>query len=139
MLIPELIFAGISFLIIWIFGSIILWLAGKVVSGYNAKFTDALWISLIGAIIQTLLGLAMTFFVIPLLPAGLLGLILGTVVPLIIVLIVYIWLIMHFFDTGFLGALAVGILYFIFMIIIGIVLIIIGAILLVFLIMIFGP
>lgn len=126
MQLAELIIFIIGFLISWILGSLILWAAGKVVSGYNAKFTDALAISLLGSIINY--GVSWVF--------GFLGftdIIFGLIVPLIIVLIVYIVLIMHFFDTGFLGALAVGILYFIFMIIIGIVLVIVGVILLVIL------
>ncbi len=137
MLIAELIFAAISFLIFWLVGSLILWLAGKVVSGYNAKFTDALAIALLGAIINMGLSWVMEVFVIPILPPGLTGFFLGVILPLIIVLIVYIWLIMHFFDTGFLGALAVGILYIIFMIIIGIILVIIGAVILILLLTIF--
>jgi hypothetical protein len=139
MLIAELIFLAITFLIFWLLGSLILWGAGKVVSGYNAKFTDALLISLLGAIINMGLTWVMESFVIPMLPPGLIGLILATVVPLIIVLIVYIVLIMHFFDTGFLGALAVGILYFIFIFIIGLVLVMVGVVLLVILVAIFGP
>ncbi len=126
MQLAELIILVIGFLISWILGSLILWGAGKVVSGYNAKFTDALLISLLGALINY--GVSWVF--------GLFGftdLIFGLIIPLVIVLIVYIVLIMHFFDTGFLGALAVGILYLIFMIIIGIVLVIIGVVLLVIL------
>ncbi len=130
MQLAELIFAIISFLIIWLLGSLILWLAGKVVSGYNAKFTDALLISLLGAIINYGVGWVFGFF-------GFTDFIFGFVVPLIIVLVVYIVLIMHFFDTGFLGALAVGILYFIFIIIIGIVLAVIGIVLLFILLAIF--
>ena len=139
MLIAELIFMAIVFLITWLFGSLVLWGAGKIVSGYNAKFTDALLISLLGAIINIGIDWVMDTYVIPMLPPGLLSLILGLLVPLIIILIVYIVLIMHFFDTGFLGALAVGILYFIFMIIIGIILVVIGVVLLFILIAIFGP
>jgi hypothetical protein len=114
----------------WLFGSFVLWLAGKVVSGYNAKFTEALIISLLGTIINIGVSWVFGFF-------GFTDLIFGVIVPLVIVLIVYILLIMHFFDTGFLGALAVGILYFIFMIIIGIILLIIGVILLVLLLALF--
>ena len=134
----ELFFAAIVFIIVWLFGSLVLWLAGKLVSGYNAKFTDALAISLLGAIINWGISWVMDNFVASLLaPLGLVGMIIGLVVPLLIVLIVYILLIMHFFDTGFLGAFAVGILYLIFMIIILIVLgifavIIIGLLLLIF-------
>ncbi len=131
-----IVFIVIPFLIIWIFGSLVLWLAGRVVSGGNAKFTDALIISLLGAIINTALTFALDLWVLPLLPPG--WELLGLVLPLIIILIVYIWLIMRFFDTGVAGALAVGILYIIFMIII---LIILGfiAVMLLFLLLPFFP
>jgi hypothetical protein len=111
----------IPFLIFWIAGSFVLWIAGRIVSGpENAKFTDALWISLLGAILNVALTWVMDNFVTPLLlPLGFLGEILALVLPLIIILIIYIWLIMRFFDTGVLGAFAVGILYVIFIIIIG--------------------
>jgi uncharacterized membrane protein YvlD (DUF360 family) len=139
MQIVELIVLVISFLIVWLFGSLVLWVAGRVVSGpENAKFTDALWISLLGAIINEVLGWVMDTFVAPLLlPLGLIGVIIALVVPLLVVFIIYIWLIMHFFDTGILGAIAVGLLYFIFMIIIGFILIFIGVFLLVLLLALF--
>ncbi|MFX1318482.1 MAG: hypothetical protein ACFE9D_10975 [Promethearchaeota archaeon] len=137
MQIVELIVEGIIFLILWLFGSLILWLAGKVVSGYNAKFTDALIISLLGTIISRVFNWVMVTFVSSyLLSLGLIGAILVILIPLIIVLIVYIVLIMHFFDTGFLGALAVGILYVIFMVIILIILgIFIGVLILLLLVL----
>ncbi|MFX0079599.1 MAG: hypothetical protein ACFE8O_10215 [Candidatus Hermodarchaeota archaeon] len=113
----------IPFLIFWIAGSLILWIAGRIVSGpENAKFTDALWISLLGAILDVALTWVFDNFIAPaLLPFGLIGDILILVIPLIVILIIYIWLIMRFFDTGVLGAFAVGILYIIFIVIIGII------------------
>ena len=127
----------IPFLIVWLLGSLILWIAGRVVAGpENAKFTDALWISLLGAIINEILGWVIDTFVGPLLPAGLIGQILAIAIPLLVVFILYIWLIMHFFDTGILGAIAVGLLYVIFMIIIAFILVFILVLLLIWL---FGP
>lgn len=113
----------LPFIIFWIAGSLILWIAGRIVSGpENAKFTDALWISLLGAILDTALTWVFDNFVTPSLPTmGPIVDLIISLLPLIIVLIIYIWLIMRFFDTGVLGAFAVGILYFIFIVIIGII------------------
>ncbi|MFX1342196.1 MAG: hypothetical protein ACFFAL_05810 [Promethearchaeota archaeon] len=129
----------IPFIIFWIAGSLILWIAGRIVSGpENAKFTDALWISLLGAILDVALTWVFDNFVASaLLPLGLIGDILILVIPLIIILIIYIWLIMRFFDTGVLGAFAVGILYIIFIVIIGIIMAILAATLLVLLLLLF--
>lgn len=137
-IIEFIILVIIPFLIMWLFGSLILWGAGRIVAGpENAKFTDALWIALLGAILNEVLSWVIENFVSPLLiPLGLIGQIIAIVLPLLVVFILYIWLIMHFFDTGVLGAIAVGLLYMIFMIIIAFILVF----LLVFLwILIFGP
>jgi hypothetical protein len=115
-----LIILGLSFLVIWLVTSLVLWIAGRVVSGENAKFTDALLITLIGGILNfILLWLFQTFIQPWLLPLGTLGVILIISIPWLIVLIVYIWLIMKFFDTGILGAIAVGLIVIIISIIIG--------------------
>ena len=59
----------LPFIIFWIAGSLILWIAGRIVSGpENAKFTDALWISLLGAILDTALTWVFENFVLPALP-----------------------------------------------------------------------
>jgi hypothetical protein len=134
MQIGFLITLGLIFLVVWLFTSFILYLAGRVVSGENAKFTDALLITLIGNILNVILLTVFTIFVAPLLlPLGLLGTLLVTILPWIIVLFVYIWLVMRFFDTGILGAIAVGLIVIVISIIIGIAMIIVGVILLVLL------
>lgn len=134
MLIGFLITLGLIFLFVWLFTSFILYLAGRVVSGENAKFTDALLITLIGNILNVILLAAFTIFIEPLLlPLGLLGTILVLVLPWIIVLFVYIWLVMRFFDTGILGAIAIGLIVIVISIIIGVIIIIAAAILLIIL------
>jgi len=127
----ELILLGLSFLVIWLVTSFILWLAGRVVSGENAKYTDALLITLIGNIINFILLYLFQFFVESLLlPLGLIGVILIISIPWLIVLVGYIWLIMKFFDTEILGAIAVGILVVVISIIIGVIFVAYGLLLL---------
>lgn len=133
MLIPELIIGGIILLIIWLITSFVLYLAGRVISGANAKFTDALLITLIGNILNFIISMLFTFFVDPILVTLPFGGLLSLIIPWIIVLIIYIWLIMKFFDTGVLGAIGVGLLVIIISIIIAFILGIFLAVLLLFL------
>jgi uncharacterized membrane protein len=71
----------------------ILWLAGRwLVGGAKAKFTDAIWIAVLGIIINAILG---TFVY------GALG--------LIVAAIVWMALIKHFFDAGWGKAILIGI------------------------------
>lgn len=131
MQLAGLILLGLSFLVIWLVTSFVLWLAGRVVSGENAKFTDALLITLIGNILNFILLYLFQLFIQPfLLPLGLIGVILIISIPWLIVLVVYIWLIMKFFDTGILGAIAVGLLVVVISIIIGVIFVAFGLLLL---------
>ena len=92
----------------------ILWLAGRALAGKEkAKFTDAIWIVVLG----TVIGALVSWF------AGSLGWI-GT----IIMIIVWLALIKHFFDCGWLKALAIAIIAIIVYIIIFFILIAILAI-----------
>jgi len=91
----------------------VLWIAGRLLAGKDkAKFTDALWIvvlgTVIGAVFQALLE-------------GILGL-LGS----IIMLIIWLALVKHFFDTGWLKALVIAIVAIIIYIIIVALLVLIG-------------
>ena len=92
----------------------ILWLVGRALAGKDkAKFTDAIWIVVLG----TVIGALVSWF------AGSLGWI-GT----IIMIIVWLALIKHFFDCGWLKALAIAIIAIIVYIIIFFILIAILAI-----------
>jgi len=91
----------------------VLWIAGRLLAGKDkAKFTDALWIvvlgTVIGAVFQALLE-------------GILGL-LGS----IIMLIIWLALVKHFFDTGWLKALVIAIVAIIIYIIIVAILVLLG-------------
>jgi hypothetical protein len=92
----------------------VLWLVGRALAGKDkAKFTDAIWIVVLG----TVIGALVNWF------AGNLGWI-GT----IIMIIVWLALIKHFFDCGWLKALAIAIIAIIVYVIIFFILIAILAI-----------
>jgi hypothetical protein len=91
----------------------VLWIAGRLLAGKDkAKFTDALWIVVLG----TLIGAVFQAFL-----EGILGL-LGS----IIMLIIWLALVKHFFDTGWLKALVIAIVAIIIYIIIVAILVLLG-------------
>ncbi len=87
-----------------------LWLSGRALVGKEkAKFTDAIWIVVLGIIIGTVLGVFLK---------GIIG--------TIVVLIIWLALIKHFFDCGWLQALAIAIIAVIIFAVVTIILGIIG-------------
>jgi len=95
----------------------VLWVVGKWFVGKDkAKFTDALWIGVLGVVIGAVIGFFLSgWFVI-----------LGT----LIMIVVWIALITHFFDCGLLRGLVIaiiaGIIYWIISIILSIILVALG-------------
>ena len=88
----------------------VLWLAGRVLVGSDkAKFFDAIWIVLLGTVIGAVVG----DFV-------------GSLVAAVIMFIVWLALIKHFFDCGWLMALAIAIIAVILFVIIAAVLAFVG-------------
>ncbi len=88
----------------------ILWLAGRaLVGGQKAKFTDAIWIVLLGTVIGVVAG---TFV--------------HGLVAAVLMLIVWLVLIKHFFDCGWLMALAIAIIAVIIFIVVIVILAAIG-------------
>ena len=88
----------------------VLWLVGRaMVGGAKAKFTDAIWIVVLGIIINTILGT---------LVHGAIG--------FIVTLIVWVALIKQFFDAGWGKAIVIGIVAIIVLIIIAFVLAFLG-------------
>jgi hypothetical protein len=86
----------VGVLIQLIIGTVILapalWVAGRWISGKEkAKFSDALWIALLGIIINVVVA----YFI-------------GNLVATIIVFIAWLLLIKHFFDCGWLKALLIA-------------------------------
>lgn len=88
----------------------ILWLAGKALVGKEkAKFTDAIWIVILGTVIGTFFG---AFFT--------------GIIAAIILLIIWLALVKHFFDCGWLRAFAISILAVIIFVVIVAILALIG-------------
>ena len=88
----------------------VLWLAGRALVGKEkAKFLDAVWIILLGTAIGAVIGAFI-----------------GGLVAAIIMFIVWLALIKHFFDCGWLMALAIAIIAVIIFVIIVAVLAFIG-------------
>lgn len=70
-----------------------LWISGRLIAGKDkAKFTDALWIVFLGTIINTVVG---AFF--------------GNLIATIILLIIWLALIKHFFDCGWIKAIIIAV------------------------------
>jgi hypothetical protein len=87
-----------------------LWLAGRALVGKEkAKFTDAVWIVVLGTVIGAVVGAYFS----------------GLVVA-VIMLVVWLALIKHFFDCGWVMALAIAIIAVIIFIVIVAVLALIG-------------
>ena len=88
----------------------ILWLVGRSLAGKDkAKFTDAIWIVVLGIIIGAIIGA-----------------LIGGLIASIIMFFVWLLLIKHFFDCGWLKAFAIAIVSVIVFIIILFVLALIG-------------
>jgi len=88
----------------------VLWLSGRALSGKDkAKFTDAIWIVVLGTVIGALLGSVFSGYI-----------------ASIIQLIIWLALVKRFFDCGWLKALAISILAVIIFIAIAFVLAMLG-------------
>ena len=88
----------------------VLWLVGRaLVSKDKAKFTDAIWIVVLGTIIGAIVG----FFV-------------GSLISAVIMFVVWLALIKHFFDCGWLKAFVIAVIAVIVFIVIVAILAIIG-------------
>ena len=88
----------------------VLWLVGRSLAGKDkAKFTDAIWIVVLGIVI----GAIVSYFV-------------GGLIAAVIMFFVWLGLIKHFFDCGWLKALAIAIIAVIIFIIIAFLLALIG-------------
>ena len=95
----------------------VLWIVGKLFVGKDkAKFTDALWIGVLGVLIGAVVGF--------LLPGW------GAILGLLIMIVVWIALISHFFDCGWLKAIVIaviaGIIYLSISLILSAILVLLG-------------
>lgn len=106
----DIVAALINIVVSTIILSPVLWFTGKSLVGKEkAKFFDAIWIVLLGTIIGAVVG----FF----LPA---------LVAAIVMFIVWLALIKHFFDCGWLMAFAIAVVAVVIFVVIAIILGIIG-------------
>ena len=88
----------------------ILWLAGRALAGKDkAKFTDAIWIVVLGTIIEAIIGALV-----------------GSLISAVIMFVVWLALIKHFFDCGWLKAFVIAVIAVIIFIIIVTILAFIG-------------
>ena len=88
----------------------VLWLAGRALVGKEkAKFLDAVWIVALGTIIGAVVGA-----------------LIGGLLAAIIMFVIWLALIKHFFDCGWLMALAIAIIAVIVFIVIAVILAFIG-------------
>lgn len=88
----------------------VLWASGRLLVGKKkAKFTDAVWIVILGIIIWGIFGVLFVGFV-----------------AFIIQLLIWLGLIKHFFDCGWLKALAISILAVFIFVMITIILAVVG-------------
>lgn len=88
----------------------VLWLVGRALVGkQKAKFTDAIWIVILGVVIGAIVGA-----------------LIGGLIAAIIMFVVWLALIKHFFDCGWLMAFAIAIIAVIVFVIIVFILALVG-------------
>jgi hypothetical protein len=96
----------------------VLWIVGKWFVGKDkAKFTDALWIGVLGVVIGAGIGFLVTGWV-------------GTILGTLIMIVVWLALITHFFDCGLFKGLVIaviaGIIYWVVTLILSAILVALG-------------
>jgi hypothetical protein len=95
----------ISLIVNIIILSPVLWIAGRLLAGKDkAKFTDALWIVVLGTIIGSIFQYVFS-----------------GIIAALIVLFIWLALVKHFFDTGWLKALAIAIVAILIWIVIAVI------------------
>jgi len=88
----------------------VLWLSGRALVGKDkAKFTDAIWIVVLGTVIGAIVGALV-----------------NQLIAALIIFIIWLALIKHFFDCGWLKALLIAIIAVIIFVIIVVVLFLLG-------------
>jgi hypothetical protein len=88
----------------------VLWISGRLLAGKDkARFLDALWIAVLGTVIADVLGIFIVGFI-----------------ATLIVLLIWIALIKHFFDCGWLKAITIGIIAILMLIVIAVILALLG-------------
>ena len=88
----------------------VLWLVGRLLVGkQKAKFTDAIWIVVLGIVIGAIVGIFI-----------------GGIIAAVIMFIIWLALIKHFFDCGWLMAFAIAVIAVIIFVVIVAILALVG-------------
>jgi hypothetical protein len=88
----------------------ILWIVGRLLAGKDkAKFTDAIWIVVLGTVIGAVVGAVV-----------------GGLIAAVVMFIVWLALIKHFFDCGWLKAFIIAVVAVIFFVVVVAILALIG-------------
>jgi hypothetical protein len=113
---PDQLSAITTFIIELIVATIAFFLAGRLLSGVKAKFSDAIFVALLGLLLKFVIDFGISFVLIP----GLNEIVILTwsIVSLLAVFIVWMVLVQHFFDTLFVRGLTIVIIAFILIFII---------------------
>ena len=108
---PAQLDAVITFVISFIVATIAFFAAGRLLSGVNAKFTDALFVALLGLLLKFGIDWAISYVLVP----GLNEIVVfsWSVVSLLATFIVWMILVQHFFDTMFFRGLTIVVIGFI--------------------------
>jgi hypothetical protein len=105
---PAQLEAVTTFVISFIVATIAFFAAGRLLSGVNAKFTDALFVALLGLLLKFGIDLAISYVLVP----GLNEIVVFAwrVVSLLAAFTVWMILVQHFFDTMFFRGLLIVII-----------------------------
>ncbi len=128
LLLYLIVIAIMALIMLWITLALVFFIAGRIVSGMNTTFKDALIVAFLGALVTTILQNALDYVFATFGPFTPYDSILSFAIAGLITLIVWIPLIMKFFDVGLGGAILVGLLAIVFTIIIGFLMVILIAV-----------
>lgn len=115
---PEHLEIIVSFVIQFIVATLAFLLAGRLLSGVNAKVTDAIFVAFLGLLLKLAIDIIISIILPILPPPNEIVLFAWSVVSLLGTFIVWMILVQHFFDTLFLRGLVIIIIAFILMLII---------------------
>jgi hypothetical protein len=113
--VPNIIFAIVSLVILWIIVSIPVWLAGKAITGKNATFGDALLATLAGPIVFFLVTIIVDFFLTAVIGSS------AFVFGYILALIAWVWVFKASFETGWIRAILIAILAWVIFVVLSVI------------------
>ena len=120
---PTLIilFSGfiIGFFLNWLILAGVFFISGRIVSGIYTTAAEAIFVSLIGSIVKTVVE-GLMFILITVTGYGVILYWYPSLISLISVLIIYLYLFMKYFDTGIFGATAISMISLVFILILNI-------------------